>query len=234
MNTTQQEIQVLDHGFIRLVNYMGDDLQIIRSARVSFDADWRSGEDEGKDERLIAYLMRNKHTSPFESVVFTFEIKCPFFIARQWHRHRTWSYNEVSARYTELPNDYYVPDHYAIGEQSKDNKQARNLNPKDQTDFNIQVRKNFQSSVQSHCDHAYRLYQLNLKEGIPRELARMVLPLNYYTRFFGTVDLHNLLHFIRLRDHEHAQFEIQEYARSLKELIQPIVPITMKYYEETK
>lgn len=221
-------VQVLDHGFVRLVDWMGSDLQIVRSARVSFDADWRSGKDEGKDEKLIRYLLRNKHTSPFESVVFTFEIKCPLFIARQWHRHRTWSYSETSARYTQLPQEYYVPDHYAIGVQSKDNKQARDL----KSQYEARKRNAFRNEIDDISDASYERYEYWLNEGIPRELARMVLPLNYYTRFFGTVNLHNLLHFIRLRDHEHAQFEIAEYAKSLKVLISPIVPVTMEAFNE--
>src|SRR6266853_3464729 len=109
---------------------MGNDLSIVRSARVSYNADWRGQDNpydstEPKDEKLISYLLRNKHTSPFESVVFTFEIKCPIFVARQWHRHRTWAYNEVSARYTELPEEYYLPEITKITTQSKDNKQMR-------------------------------------------------------------------------------------------------------------
>ena len=118
-------VNVLDHGFVRLVGHMGDDLSIVRSARVSHDADWRSGDDSGKDEKLIGYLMRNRHSTPFESVTFTFEIKAPIFVVRQWHRHRTWSYNEVSARYTELPEEFYVPDMNQVTTQSAVNKQAR-------------------------------------------------------------------------------------------------------------
>src|SRR6266850_3605321 len=118
---------VLDHGFVRLVDYMGDDLSIVRAARVSYDADWRSGEDEGKDAKLIHYLLRNRHTSPFECVNFTFEIKCPIFVARQWHRHRTWKYSEVSARYTELPEEYYLPENETVGKQSDKNKQMRDM-----------------------------------------------------------------------------------------------------------
>ena len=102
-------MKVLDHGYVRLVDHMGSDLSVVRAARVSYDADWRTGEDEGKDAKLIHYLMKNHHTSPFESVTFTFEVKAPIFVFRQWHRHRTWAFNEVSARYSKLPEEFYVP-----------------------------------------------------------------------------------------------------------------------------
>jgi thymidylate synthase (FAD) len=119
-------IDVLDHGFVRLVDHMGDDLSIVRAARVSYDAAWRAGEDQGSDERLIRYLWKNHHTTPFEAVTFTFEVKAPIFVLRQWHRHRTWSYNELSARYSELPEEYYVPDPKNIGcAESEANKQGR-------------------------------------------------------------------------------------------------------------
>jgi thymidylate synthase (FAD) len=118
-------VNVLDHGFVRLVDSMGDDVSIVRAARVSYDAAWRAGEDQGSDTRLINYLWKNHHTSPFEAVTFTFEVKAPIFVFRQWHRHRTWSFNELSARYRELPEEFYVPDPALIGEQAKDNKQAR-------------------------------------------------------------------------------------------------------------
>jgi thymidylate synthase (FAD) len=110
---------VLDHGVCRLVNYMGSDLDIVRSARVSYNGVWRTGDDEGKDAKLIHYLMKNRHTTPFECVNFTFEIEAPIFVFRQWHRHRTWSYNEVSARYAELPELYYIPLGEQVGLQSK-------------------------------------------------------------------------------------------------------------------
>jgi len=172
-------IGVLDHGFIRLVNSMGRDIDIVRSARVSYNADWRDNYsyEENKDEKLIAYLLRNKHTSPFESVVFTFEIKCPIFVARQWHRHRTWAYNEVSARYTELPEEMYIPNEEQITTQSKDNKQMRteiqNINAK-------VIRDKILQSSHGGFDEYLQLLKLEC----PRELARIVLPLNTYTRFF--------------------------------------------------
>jgi thymidylate synthase (FAD) len=117
-------LAVLDHGFVRRVDSMGSDISIVRAARVSYDAAWRAGENEGSDARLIRYLWRNKHTSPFEAVEFQFEVKAPIFVFRQWHRHRTWSFNELSGRYKELPEEFYLPSPENVGTQSKDNKQG--------------------------------------------------------------------------------------------------------------
>ena len=118
-------INCLDHGFVRLVDWMGGDISIVRAARVSYDSAWRAGEDEGSDKRLINYLWKHAHTTPFEAVTLTFEVKAPIFVFRQWHRHRTWSYNELSARYRELPEEFYVPDPRVVGRQATNNKQAR-------------------------------------------------------------------------------------------------------------
>lgn len=222
-----QKKDVLNSGFVRLVDSMGSDVSIVRSARVSYDAEWRSGEDAGKDEKLIRYLLKNKHTSPFESVMFTFEIKCPMFIARQWHRHRTWAYSEISARYTELPEDYYVPAPEVIGRQSSHNKQVRDLDGTAPDAAHSMVR-----TIMEACDQSFMVYRALLSQGAPREMARMVLPMATYTRFFGTVSLHNLLHFIRLRLHPHAQWEIQQYAQALLSFIQPVVPVTAALFME--
>jgi len=221
-------IRVLDNGFVRLINSMGSDIDIVRSARVSYNSDWRGGnnEMENKDEKLISYLLRNHHTSPFESVVFTFEIKCPIFVARQWHRHRTWAYNEVSARYTELPEEYYVPKVEQITTQSKDNKQMR-------TTEQHRFAQEIQNKIAVSNSESYEVYKNLLEEGCPRELARSVLPVAIYTHFFGTVNLHNLLHFLRLRLHSHAQYEIRVYAEAIGSIIQHIVPVTWKYFSET-
>jgi thymidylate synthase (FAD) len=217
-------IRVLDHGHVRLVEHMGDDLSIVRNARVSYDAEWRSGEDAGKDEKLIQYLYKNKHTSPFEAVTFTFDIKCPIFVARQWHRHRTWSFNEISARYAELPEEFYVPEVDKITTQASSNKQMRTSEVHPEA-------AGWQLEIDLHCAAAFDLYQDMLRHGVPRELARGVLPLNTYTHFFGTVDLHNLFHFLRLRLHPHAQYEIRVYAEALLALIRPIVPVAVGAFE---
>ena len=253
-------IGVLDHGFVRLVSYMQPvptvglhaissdphldefvvgrpkeawtgDLEIVRNARVSYDADWRTGDDEGADEKIINYMYTNHHTSPFEAMVFTFEIKCPLFIARQWHRHRTWSYNEISARYAEMPEEYYVPEVWAIGSQDEKNKQKRNVNNPGDADVNPVFHGETREIIASHCETAFDVYHKLLKRGVPREIARSVLPTSTYTRYFGTVDLHNLFHFIRLRIDPHAQWEIQQYARALLELITPICPTAVRAFK---
>lgn len=223
---------VLDHGFVRLVASMGDDLSVVRAARISHNATWRAGTDQGSDQRLIDYLWKNQHTSPFESVEFQFEVYAPIFVARQWMRHRTWSYNEVSGRYTELPKCYYIPELENIGTQHKNNKQAREFNPLDETAKNF--RKHEIRSLKSRCADAFKCYHELLNSGWPRELARMVLPINTYTHFFAKVDLHNLFRFINLRNHEHSQYEIQVYAEAIEELIEPIVPVCMQTFKKYK
>lgn len=220
-----EPIKVLDHGLVRLVNQMGSDLAIVRNARVSYNAEWRAGEDAGKDAKLIHYLLKNGHTSPFESVGFTFEVKAPIFVLRQWHRHRTWSYNEVSARYSELPMEFYVPEPRHITTQSKDNKQMRTQDPHPMAEA-------FASGIHGCCQMAFRLYQDLLNAGCPRELARGVLPVNTYSHMFATVDLHNLFHFLRLRLHAHAQYEIRVYAEAMLFLIEPIVPVAIAAFRE--
>lgn len=221
------EIKLLNHGYCRLVDHMGNDLSVVRSARVSYDAEWRAGEDEGKDAKLISYLMKNRHTSPFESVTFTFEVKAPIFVYRQWHRHRTWAFNEISARYAELPEEFYVPDQDKITTQSVNNKQQR-------TSDELATAEHCRALIKDQCERAFRAYHSLLESGCPRELARGVLPVNTYSKMFATVNLHNLMGFLRLRDHSHAQYEIQVYAQAMLELITPIVPECVKAFKEYK
>lgn len=249
------KIDVLDHGFVRLVSYTQPveeagyhfdpdvapwrdwtgDLEIVRNARVSYNADWRpagkSEDDErpdapSKDERLIHYLMKNRHTTPFEAMVFTFEVQAPIFVFRQWHRHRTWSYNEVSARYTELPELFYVPKAEHIGEQSKIDKQARSL-----VGGNSNLAISTAEAMRVMNSTAFKLYDEFLKAGVPRELARTVLPLATYSRMFATVDLHNLFHFLTLRLDDHAQYEIRVYAEALLQLIEPVCPVAVRAFK---
>lgn len=217
-------IDVLDHGFVRLVDSMGSDLSVVRAARVSYDAAWRAGENERSDAKLINYLWRNKHTTPFEAVTFTFEIKAPIFVFRQWHRHRTWSFNELSARYRELPEEFYVPKPEDIGTQSKNNKQGRDVTgePRDML---------VPSMIDHACRAQFEVYRALLEQDVPRELARMVLPLNTYSHMFATVDLLNLLKFLTLRCDAHAQHEIRVYAEAMRELIRPIVPTCVAAWE---
>lgn len=219
------KIDLLDYGFVRLVDSMGDDMSIVRAARVSYDAEPRG---DGSDEKLINYLMKNRHTSPFEAVEFTFEVKAPIFVFRQWHRHRTWSYNEVSARYTALPDEFYVPHPSQIGEQSKTNKQMR-IDTGEATDETIRAAERIEVVCRAAHDH----YKILLDQGVPRELARSVLPLATYSRMFATVDLHNLFHFLRLRLHEHSQYEIRVYAEAILQLISPEVPAAVAAFKES-
>ncbi len=229
-------INVLDHGYVRLVDYMGSDLSIARAARVSYDADWRAGEDEGSDKRLINYLWRNHHTTPFEAVTFTFEIKAPIFVFRQWHRHRTWSYNEQSARYTELCDEFYVPQPEHIGAQDPKNKQGRTIDPGEAgkavaAQLLFQARKVEAERVKNNMEAAFALYKQLLAENWPRELARLHLPLATYSRMFATVSLLNLFRFLTLRTDEHAQYEIRVYANALIELARIVAPVAVAAWE---
>lgn len=212
-------------GFVRLIDYMGNDLSIVRAARVSYNADWRTGDDEGKDEKLIKYMLENRHHSPFEAAVVTFEIQAPIFIFRQWHRHRTQSYNEVSARYTSLDMGYYIPEEECITTQDSKNKQARTSQVHPQA---AQIRE----MINEGCQYTSHLYTKLLEMGCPRELARGVLPFNTVSRMFATANLRNWMHFLSLRDDPHAQWEIQQYAKAVALLLQPIYPVTMKYFAQ--
>jgi len=226
------KIDVLDHGCVRLVNHMGGDLAVVRAARVSHDADWRAGDDEGGDARLIRYLMRNGHTSPFEHVQFTFEVKAPIFVLRQWMRHRTWSFSEISMRYTVVDEpEFYTPTPGLIGVQSKSSKQARVEVVLSGEDLD---RRAHEAAVVRHAaERAADLYRKLLASGWPRELARTVLPVSVYSRMFATADLHNLFHFLELRLHEHAQYEIRVYAEAMLTLIRPIAPACVAAWKES-
>lgn len=216
--------KVLDHGHVRLVDSLGNDLSVVRAARVSYNAEWRAGENNNNDVRLINYLLRNGHTSPFEHVSFTFDVKAPIFVLRQWLRHRTWSYNEVSARYTELSGECFVPDPAHITTQSTSNKQMRTEVKHPNADF-------IWDHMSRHARYSCILYQELIKEGVPRELARTVLPVGAYSHMFATVNLHNLFHFLKLRLHEHAQYEIRVYAEAILDLIKPIVPVSVEAWK---
>jgi thymidylate synthase (FAD) len=219
----------LDHGFVRLVDHMGSDLSIVRAARVSHDADWRAGNDTGSDARLIRYLWEHRHSTPFEAVEFQFEVKAPIFVLRQWHRHRTHSYNEVSARYTEVPEEIYIPDPRMVGRQSKKNKQARDLEEGD-----VETARVMATMMRKHGGASFQLYYYLLKQGMPRELARSVLPLGTYSRMFDKVDLWNLFKFIELRGESGAQYEIRVYAAAMLKLIEPIVPVAVATFCENQ
>lgn len=233
-------VSVLNHGFIRLVDYMGSDLSVIRAARVSFDAAWRTGLDEGNDDKLLRRLWTGgdknppryapAHSTPFESVCMTFEVKAPIFVFRQWHRHRTQSYNELSLRYKEQPGDqFYVPEAAIVGVQSKDNKQGRSHNlTGEQAKARDMEREAYDKTIQSQ----FGAYHALLERDWPRELARCVLPVATYSHMFTTANLLNFLRFVTLRADEHAQYEIRVYARAMVELMSLVVPKTMALWEQ--
>lgn len=212
-------IKVLDHGFVRYIDHMGDDQRIVESARISYKSPSKGPE---QDKKLLNYLYRNRHTSPFEMVKVTLNIKMPIFVMRQYARHRMQNLNEVSARYTELPNEFYVPETWR--KQDKKNKQGSVATKKLQ-------HKNLSMELEAHCTDAYEFYEDLISRGIARELARMVLPINIYTEIYATWDLKNLLHFITLRDDSHAQWEIQEYGKAIKKILKELFPWTMEAYE---
>ncbi|MGF1475378.1 MAG: FAD-dependent thymidylate synthase [Geminicoccaceae bacterium] len=215
-------LPVLDHGFIRVIDYMGDDSAIVQAARVSYGTGTKAVRN---DAGLINYLLRHRHTTPFEMCEIKFHIKLPIFIARQWIRHRTANVNEYSARYSILGDDFYLPDEAEIQAQSQSNRQGRaEPLPPDQASA---VRR----TMDEHGQRSYQVYQELLGEenenaGVARELARAVLPLNTYTQWYWKIDLHNLMHFIALRIDSHAQYEIRAYAERLMEVVEQWVPIT--------
>ncbi len=208
-------LAVHDHGYVTLQEVMGSDEIIVDSARISYDHRGKS-EDRG----LIRYLLRNRHTSPFEMGVLRFEVKMPIFVARQWIRHRTASLNEMSARYTELPNEMFVPKVVAV--QSQENKQGRVIHP-DYGGTNHDALRNIITRANMR---AYSAYETLLDAGVARELARGVLPVNIYTKFVWKMDLHNLMHFLDLRLDPHAQKEIRDYAEVIEKLVALYFPIS--------
>jgi thymidylate synthase (FAD) len=224
-------IKVLDHGVVRLVDFMGGDVSVVRAARVSYDAAWRAGEDANSDARLIRYLWKHSHTSPFEAVTATFEIAAPIFVLRQLHRHRTQSINELSARYRPLSEEFFVPEPDQIGAQSTDNKQGRTL--ADDNDL-LAKRQSEVGLVREHCQRAFAVYRELLASGWPRELARIVLPLATYSHMFTTLNLLNLFKLIALRSDPHAQAETRRYALAMLELIRPVAPVSVAAWESQR
>ena len=220
----RDSVPVLDHGFVRLVDSMGSDLSVVRAARVSYDAAWRAGEDKGSDSRLINYLWANGHSTPFEAVTLTFEVKAPIFVLRQWHRHRTQSYNELSARYRPLPDEFYVPDAAQITTQSTNNKQMR-------TDEEHPQAEEMRVLMREQNAAAFRTYERMLDQGCPRELARSVLPVATYSHMFATMNLLNLFRFLSERTHEHAQWEIRQFADAMVELTEGVAPVALEAWK---
>jgi len=214
-------MQILDKGYIELIDHMGNDNTIVNAARVSFLG---SSKGDEQDRKLIRYLLKNKHTSPLEQVEFQFMVKCPLFVARQWMRHRMWSYNEVSRRYTSEEIDFYVP-----GELRKQSVNDRQLGTGIVEDSSEEIE--WIKEISGTC---MELYKSLIAYGVAREQARMVLPQNMYTSYYAKTDLHNLFHFIELRNSEHSQYEIKVYAEAIEKLIQPIVPVTFEEWKRLK
>jgi thymidylate synthase (FAD) len=208
-------------GWVGLIDNLGDETTIVNAARVSFGK-LKDSMDE-RDIVLLEYLIENRHTSPLEHLVFTFSIHCPLFVRGQWHRHRTWSYNEISRRYTEVDIEFYTPPKLRC--QAENNRQASVDSP----DFDDAA---LRKMISDHNDASFKLYEDLLAKGVCREQARGVLPQNMMVTFWGTVNLGNLLHFLELRDSDHAQWEIREYAIAIKKLIKPYIPNVAKYFEK--
>lgn len=214
--------KVLDKGFVRLVESMGDDSAIVQAARVSYGKGTKSfSEDEG----LIRYLMRHRHTTPFEMVEFKFHARLPIFVARQWIRHRTASVNEVSGRYSEMPDLFYEPDKSVCTTQSTHNKQCG-------TDALVEGLDSCAENFRNTNRILYENYKTLLSSEMRRELARINLPLALYTEWYWKIDLHNLLHFLVLRLNTHAQYEIRVYAEAIAEIVKSKVPITWKAFQD--
>ena len=213
------EIKVLDHGFVRLVDHMPRenlDNSIVQSARVSYgDGTTTSRGDTG----LIRYLMRHWHTTPFEMVEFKFHIKMPIYIARQHLRHRTASVNELSARYSVVPKEYYEPDTFR-GQSEVNHQGSEGIVDIDKT------------ATSTHLDQSFNIYEQLLSEGCCREQARGNLPQSTYTEFYWKINLHNLMHYLQLRMDSHAQEEIRDYANAIFKLVEPLIPISMKAFTD--
>jgi thymidylate synthase (FAD) len=260
-----QKLQVLDHGFIRVIDYMGDDGAIVQAARVSYGKGTKKVSD---DRGLIRYLLRHRHTTPFEMCEIKLHVKLPIFVARQWVRHRTANINEYSARYSVLDNQFYVPDPKYLESlqeeefiQKKEDEGQRDLfgvqpaavtHTAAQSTANKQGREHVLSHeeteevlkiIKRHSEASYRRYVELLNEengrklderkmGLARELARIVLPTNFYTQWYWKVDLHNLLRFLSLRADPHAQYEIRAYAERILDIVHKWVPVTARAFED--
>ncbi len=219
-----KEFKVLDKGFVRLVDYLGSDERIVQSARVSYGEGTKTYRE---DKGLINYLLRNGHTSPFEQVNFTFHIKMPIFVARQWIRHRTARVNEISGRYSIMSDEAYIPLNAHLNFQSQDNKQGRSKDS-----MNEEEATRIREIIEQDQKRAFETYHELLDSGLAREIARINLPLSMYTQWYWQMDLHNLLHFLSLRLDEHAQWEIRVYAQEIYKMVQKVTPIAAAAFEE--
>lgn len=217
-------INVLDKGFVRVVNKMGDDSSPVQAARISYGRGTKTPEE---DKNLTNYLMRNQHNTPFEMCQIVFHIKAPIFVARQWFRHRSSSYNEISARYTEVKDEFYVPELDHIKPQSTSNHQGRGDNA-----MPGWLSKRIKLSIEESVADSYDCYQGFIGVGLAKELARSVLPVAQYTEFYWSINLRNLFHFLQLRCDSHAQYEIRVYAEAICEFVKEWVPNCYEAFEK--
>lgn len=219
-----EPVAVLDHGFVRLVDYMGDDAAIAQAARVSYGGGTRRVR---RDRGLIRYLMRHRHTSPFEMCEIKLHVKLPIFVARQWIRHRTANVNEISGRYSVLDREFYVPAPADLARQARDNRQGRDevLGPEEAARVIAVLRR--------EAERDFDVYDALLREhDLARELARIGLGLGTYTQWYWKIDLHNLLHFLALRLDRHAQREIRAYAEVIADIVRAWVPLAWEAFED--
>jgi len=215
---------VLDHGFVRLVDYLGGDARIVQAARVSYGEGTKTVRE---DRALIDYLLRNRHTSPFEQVILTFHVKMPIFVARQWIRHRTARLNEISGRYSVMRDEFYVPRPFEVRFQSQRNRQGGS-----EDEVPDALRERVIEALRRDQATTYGRYEDLLEDGIARELARINLPLSLYTEMYWQIDLNNLFHFLRLRMDWHAQYEIRAYGDVMASLVRAVCPLAFEAFEE--
>ena len=225
---------VLDHGFIRVVDYMGNDSAVVQAARVSYGAGTRKVRE---DQGLIRYLIRHRHTTPFEMCEIKFHVKLPIFVARQWIRHRTANINEYSARYSILDNEFYIPAPEHLARQSGTNRQGRGSVLEGSQALTV-MRMLRDDATRAHAHYVEMMDISGAEEdqadspGLARELARMNLTLNFYTQWYWKVNLHNFMHFLSLRGDQHAQYEIRAYANVMLEILKKWVPDTFDAFSD--
>jgi len=223
LETPHNTIKCLDKGFVRLVDSMGGDDAIVQAARVSYG---KGTSKTSQDRGLIRYLMRHRHTTPFEMVEFKYHCKMPIFVARQWVRHRTANINEYSLRYSEARDEFYMPDPEHIQFQSSLNKQGR------MGEVPPELKQKVQQYFKEISDRSFEIYSELNKAGVARELARSILPVNLYTEWYWKNDLHNLLHFVGLRSDSHAQYEIRVFSDAMAESVKKVAPFAWEAYQD--
>lgn len=211
-------------GRVELVDHMGTDLSVVNAARVSYGK--RKNKLDEKDIKLIKYLLSHRHTSPLESCQITFLFVVPLFVRSQHHRHRTWAYSEVSRRFTAENIQFYYPKEWRGQDEKNKQGSAGILSKAHQSILDINIR--------TYCEDSLNLYNKMLKDGVSREMARMVLPQNLYTQYYGSVNLHNALHFLSLRLDYHSQWEIQQVAKAMLEILEGLYPETIKIWKELR